>query len=259
MTRRKIEMVMLILFLALVGALPAMAGSAVIGSVAGSKDATVGGQTLLPDTTLFSGDQLQVKDGVAVVAMERGSRMVFGRETVASFERQVGGVTVVLGQGNLSLYHPVAGLGMRVKVGEVAVVPGAGYATLGEVALLGGTLVVTAQEGTLRIEGKGPAMEVTKGKTVTLKVGGSAAPANPPAAGAPTSNVTLGEVAAVGGAAAGGVSTGFSIAAKNKASDAQATAALADADAKAAAAAAAAEAAAASAACKAASPTAPCP
>jgi len=31
-------------------------------------NATVGGQGLLPNTTLFSGDSLQVKDGVAVVA-----------------------------------------------------------------------------------------------------------------------------------------------------------------------------------------------
>ena len=96
-----------LVLLGLVAALPAFAGSAVVGSVAGSMNATVGGQTLLPNTTLFSGDSLEVKDGVAVVALGSASRLVFGRDTVASFLRDSNEVTVLLGQGNVSVFHEI--------------------------------------------------------------------------------------------------------------------------------------------------------
>ncbi|HEV2382932.1 MAG TPA: hypothetical protein VG206_24465, partial [Terriglobia bacterium] len=52
--------------LSALAAAPLYAGSAVVGSVAGSLNATVGGQALVPSTVIFSGDSLQVKDGAAV-------------------------------------------------------------------------------------------------------------------------------------------------------------------------------------------------
>ncbi len=45
------------------------AGSAVIGSVAGTMNAALGGHVLAPTATVFSGDSLQVSDDVAVVAI----------------------------------------------------------------------------------------------------------------------------------------------------------------------------------------------
>ena len=155
---------------------PMYAGSAVIGSVAGAKDATVGGQALVPSTTLFSGDSLQVKEGVAVIALGEGSRMVFGHQTQASFLREGEGVTVLLGGGNVSMYQPEAGVGMKVKAGTVTVAPEKGFKTLGEVAMLNGSVVVTAKEGKLKVEGNGPAMEVGKGKTITVKAAAAAGP-----------------------------------------------------------------------------------
>jgi hypothetical protein len=229
----------MLMLLALVLTVPMYAGSAVIGTVAGSKDATVGGQALVPSTTLFSGDSLQVKEGVAVIAMGQGSRMVFGHQTQATFEREGDGVTVRLGGGNVSMYHPEAGVGMRVKAGSVTIAPAKGYKTLGEVAMLNGAVVVTAKEGKLEVEGNGPAQEVAKGKTITLKANGAAAPqAGGAAAGAPVSSMTVGEIATVAGAGAAGVGAGFSVAARSKASDALAAAQQATAQAQAAAAAA---------------------
>jgi hypothetical protein len=163
----KARVSLLVLLVALAASVSAFGGSAVVGSVAGSMNATIGGQALLPNTTIFSGDSLTVKDGAAVVAVGPGSRLVFGRETVASFLRETGEVTVLLGQGNVSLYA-AEGVGLRVKVGDVSVLPAAGFKTLGEVALLNGTIVVTAKEGKLRVEGNGPAVEVVKGKTLTV-------------------------------------------------------------------------------------------
>jgi hypothetical protein len=223
MFRRKAttRIALLVLFAGVV-AVPVYAGSAVIGSVAGSKDATVGGQVLVPNTTLFSGDSLQVKEGVAVIALGQGSRMVFGHQTQASFVREGDEVTVLLGTGNVSLYHPEAGVAMKVKAGPVVIAPAKGFKTLGQVAMLNGSVVITAKEGKLNVEGNGPAVEVAKGKTITLKTKPAAAPQAGGAAA--VSGLTAGQVASIAGAGAAGVGAGFSIAARSKASDALAAA-----------------------------------
>ena len=169
-----------LILLGLVAAVPAFAGSAVIGSVAGSTNATLGGQTLLPNTMLFSGDSLQVRDGMAVVAIGSTSRMVFGRDTVASFLQGSNEVTVLLGQGSVSVFHAEDTMGVRVKIGDVSVVPVSGFKTLGEVAMLNGAMVVTAKEGMLRVEGNGQVVNVAKGKTITVHPSANAPQPGPP-------------------------------------------------------------------------------
>ena len=154
--------------LAAVAAAPMYAGSAVIGSVAGSLNATVGGQALLPNTVIFSGDSLQVKDGAAVIALENGNRMAFGRETEASFLRDTEAVEVVLGHGDVSMYQADQRTGLKVKAGEYEVEPAGAFKTLGEVAMLNGVVTVTSKEGTLRVAGAGRTVQVGQGKTVTL-------------------------------------------------------------------------------------------
>jgi len=159
------------LFALLVGAVatvPALAGSAVIGSVAGSMNATIGGQSLLPNTTIFSGDSLQVRDGVAVIAVGNSSRVIFGRDTIASFLRDTNEVTVLLSQGNVSMLHPNEGTAMRVKAGEISITPATGFKTLGEVAMLNGSIVVTAKEGALQVEDHGATKNVAKGQTIVI-------------------------------------------------------------------------------------------
>jgi len=226
----KARVTVLVLLVMMVAAVSAYAGSAVIGSVAGSLNASLGGQTLLPNTTIFSGDSLQVKDGAAVVAVGSGSRLVFGRETVASFLREANEVTVLLGRGNISLYHPEAGVGLRVKAGEVAILPAPGYKTLGEVAMVNGAVVVTAKEGLLRVESSGPAVDVGKGKTITVQPKlarspqGGAAGAGSGAAGISTSTALQ-----VGSVATGVTSAVLSGVAISRAGDARDAAAAADA------------------------------
>jgi len=163
-----LRVVLFTLLLGVVASVPALAGSAVIGSVAGSMNATVGGQSLLPNTTIFSGDSLQVRDGVAVVAVGNSSRMVFGRDTVASFLKDANEVTVLLSQGSVSMFHPNEGTSVRVKAGEVSVVPTAGFKTLGEVAMLNGSLVISAKEGSLQVNDRGTTKNVAKGQTIVI-------------------------------------------------------------------------------------------
>jgi len=151
-----------------VATVPALAGSAVIGSVAGSMNASIGGQSLLPNTTIFSGDSLQVRDGVAVIAVGNNSRVIFGRDTIASFLRDSNEVTVLLSQGNVSMLHPTDGTAVRVKAGGVSVTPAAGFKTLGEVAMLNGSIVVTAKEGSLQVDDQGATKSVAKGQTIVI-------------------------------------------------------------------------------------------
>jgi len=205
---------------------PAFAGSAVVGSVAGSMNATIGGQALLPNTTIFSGDSLQVKDGAAVVAVGRGSRLVFGRETVASFLREAGEVTVLLGQGNVSLYQGQVGVGLRVKVGTVTVAPTGEFKTLGEIAMVNGAVVVTAKEGKLRVEGNGTTQEVVKGKTIMVSVKQARSPQGGAAgagagAGSGSAGMTATTALQIGSVAAGGTSTVMSGVAISRAGDAR--------------------------------------
>jgi hypothetical protein len=149
-------------------------------------NATVGGQVILPNATLFSGDSLQVKDGLAVVALGNSSRMVFGRNTVASFLRDTNEVTVLLDQGSVSVFHDANGTPVRMKIGSLSVVPVSGFKTLGEVAVLNGSVVVSAKDGMLRVEGTGNDVNVPKGKTVTLvpKTNAPQAGGTPPGPGA---------------------------------------------------------------------------
>jgi len=242
---RILRLSLCILFLGLVAAVPVLAGSAVVGSVAGSMNATVGGQTLLPNTTLFSGDSLQVKDGVAVVALGSTSRIVFGRDSAASFLRDSNEVTVLLAQGNVSVFHDVDGTPVRMKVGDVSVVPISGFKTLGEVAMLNGAVVVTAKEGMLRVEGNGPVINVAKGKSITLYPTASAPPQGGASAGRCCGGSNIWDIAAT---AAGGVAAILAGVALSRAGDAKTNAADAASAAANAASAAAAAAAAASAA-----------
>jgi hypothetical protein len=167
---------LLVLLLRLVALTPAFAGSAVIGSVAGSVDATVSGVTLRLNATLFSGDSVEVKDGVAIVAVGKTSRVIFGRHTVASFLRDAKEVTVLLGQGNVSLFRCDDSVALRVRAGEVSVSSEASVKTRGEIAMLDGSLVITTEEGTLLVEHAGQTVRVAKGKTFTVFPKASRAP-----------------------------------------------------------------------------------
>jgi len=156
-------------FVLIFGALPLRGGSAVVGTVAGGTNAMVGEQALVPNTTLFSGDRLSVKDGSAMVAMPKGGLIVLGRDTAASFERTTDQVNVALSRGSVSLLHPADGTPLCVKLGSVSILPGKGFRTLGDVAVVDDLVVVTAKEGSLVVEGADRPAEVKKGRTITIK------------------------------------------------------------------------------------------
>ena len=180
-------------------------GAAAIGLVARSVGATNAGQQVRSNTALFDGDSFRVRDdGIAVVQLKNGSRVVLGRQTVASFTQEPNSVTVRLEEGNVSLFHPLRGQALKVKAGDVLVEPASGYPTLGEVALLDGVLSVRAQDGRLRLKGRGLALEATKGKPIILTKTARSPGAGPGAAAAGRSlGKTVGLAAAGTGASVG--------------------------------------------------------
>lgn len=154
----------------------AIAGPTSVGSLVGSKNATLDGQAPLPHTTMLSGDNLQVNDGLAIVALDQGNRMILGHGTEASFSREAGEVTVSLARGNVLMYHPEEGSVFRVKIGDVTVTPEQGSRALGELAMSDGLLVVTAKDGVLQVKKAGSMQEVSKGKTITIAESAADAP-----------------------------------------------------------------------------------
>jgi len=209
----------MVLLLGVMAAAPVYAGSAVIGSVAGSLNATVGGQALAPNTVIFSGDSLQVKDGAAVIALDNGNRMAFGRETEASFLREANAVEVVLGHGNVSMYQSDSRTGLMVKAGDYEIAPAAGYKTLGEVAMLNGVVTVISKQGSLKVAGAGRTVDVAQGNSITLTTKTSRTPA-PQTGGSQnlsSSTNTYLEAGALAAGAAAAVLAGISI---SKADDA---------------------------------------
>lgn len=158
----------------------ALAGPTPVGSLVGSTNAILDGQAALPNTTVLNGDNLQVSNGMAMVSLNRGNRMILGRGSEATFLKGSDGVAVSLARGSVALYHPQDGTGFRVKVGDITVAPEKGYRTLGEVAMADGLLVVTAKDGTLQVEKGGKTEEVSKGKTITIAAKTADAPAPAP-------------------------------------------------------------------------------
>ena len=61
------------------------------------------------------------------------------------------------------MLHPNDGTPVRVKAGEISITPSAGFKTLGEVAMLNGSLVVSAKEGALQVDDHGATKNVSQG------------------------------------------------------------------------------------------------
>jgi len=66
------------------------------------------------------------------------------------------------------MLHPNDGTPVRVKAGEISITPAAGFKSLGEVAMLNGSVVVTAKEGTLQVDDHGTTKNVAKGQTIVI-------------------------------------------------------------------------------------------
>ena len=156
-------------------------GPEAVGSLVGSRNATLDGQPPLAHTVLLSGDKLTVNDGLAMVTLDRGNRMALGADSEASFLREAKTLTVLMARGSLSLYLPLDGSGLRVKAGDVTVAPVQSEKVLAEIAVAGGMLEVSVNDGSVKIEKDGTTSDVAKGHTMAIATAaaGAAASASP--------------------------------------------------------------------------------
>lgn len=210
--RSSLRAVLVVFGVLMVACAPVFAGSAIVGSVSGSINASVGGHALLPNSTLFSGDTLKVAgDGGAVVSTLKGSRLTFGNNAVASFVDGPGAVTVVLNQGGVALNRPASGDKVRVKVGDVSITPVEGFNSIGEVAMNGDSALITAKEGSLNVESdNGKPVNVAKGKTITVAVKNARGPQTTGSSGV-SGGITPLQVVMIAGAAGGIIGSVYAI------------------------------------------------
>jgi len=223
----RLYVVLLVLTFALVAAVPSFAGSSIVGSVAGSMNTTIGGQPALNGSTVFNGDSLKVKDGAAVVTFGQGSRAVFGRNSEVSFSREGENVTAHLASGSVSIFQTGGErTGMRVKFDNMTVGPKGGFKTLGEVAMLGDTVVVRTKEGMMSVNfADGKSSEVPAGEVMRLIPSPQRAPQEAAGSQHFGSNTNWVEVAALGAAAIAAILAGVDI---SKADDANTNALAAE-------------------------------
>lgn len=149
---------------------PAASGPLPVGSLVGSRNASLDGHDPLPHTTVLSGDRLRVADGLAVVTLERGTRIILGRQSEATFLRDASAEKVTLTRGDLALYHPKSDGDFLVEAGGVRVTPARRSKTRAELDMARGVLAITAKDGSLRVEVSGITKEIRQGQTITINL-----------------------------------------------------------------------------------------
>lgn len=169
----------------------------------------ISGEPVRGTTAVFSGDSITAK-GPTVVSLKGGSQVTLDRDSVASFRRVTDEVNVTLDRGNLSLYHPATGQGLKVQAGEISIEPAKGFKTSGEVAMANSQISVTAREGSMSLHGDGVTMVAQKGKTVRLasKPAHASAGSGTSAASAAAAAHGGSHAATIGGLAAGAAGAG---------------------------------------------------
>ena len=176
-SRHGMRLVIVILLSCSISVVPVSGGSIIVGSAISGSNARVGQQNLRPGSTILNGDSLRVSDGNALVGVGNGSRMTFGQNTIASFQRESNGITTVLDHGTVDFFHPATETSrVRLQIADVFVVPGSGFETTGQIAMTGDALVVMTTQGSLRVEGGGVSREIAQGKMITLHSQPAAAP-----------------------------------------------------------------------------------
>lgn len=177
-TANRIASVILFCGTLLVACAPAVAGSGVIGSVAGSVNASLGDVPAIPHSTVFSGDTLKITDdGGAVVSTLKGTRLTFRSDAVATFSKAPGAVSVQLERGDVAVNRPSLGDPIQVRAGDVTVTTPEGFASLGDVAMNADSIVISATEGSLNVvSGSAAPVKVEKGKTITINTKNARAP-----------------------------------------------------------------------------------
>jgi ferric-dicitrate binding protein FerR (iron transport regulator) len=111
--------------LILVLAVPAWSVPTVVGTTAASQSATVRGSALLPGSTIFSGDTIQVgTKGMASIALTGGVQVRVGPESQVRFAREKETAQLEIGRGSAS-FRVAPGVPFEARLAD-ATIRGAG-------------------------------------------------------------------------------------------------------------------------------------
>ena len=124
----------------------------VVGTAGPSQAATVRGAGLLPGTTLFSGDTVDVgARGDAALSFGRGSMARLGQETTLRLEKGDSRVAFELLRGRVAFRSSVE-LPVEARLADASILPANGLAAVGVMAFRSPKVVViTAEKGALLV------------------------------------------------------------------------------------------------------------
>jgi len=75
---------------------------------------------------------------------------------------------VTLNQGNVTAYYFPEGTPLRVEAGEILITAASGLKAVGEIAIVDGSIVITAKEGSLQVDNLGALQILPQGQTTVI-------------------------------------------------------------------------------------------
>ena len=139
-----------------------------VGFVVASREMSVSGEPAQRGQTILSGDTVAVAHGEAEIDLGNGTRIALGQNTQISFERRPNHTIANLERGGASFFHPGDAPGIVLQVGTVSVRPTGGWPVQADVGITQKGLLIGSRQGSVQVEGTGPALEVTKDKAIRI-------------------------------------------------------------------------------------------
>lgn len=148
----------------------AASGTEALGRVVSAAPATVNGQVLPNDSTLFNGDRLATgPQGWARVFLSQGEQIHLGSQSQAQARRQGDRIEVELVAGQLAL-RTRGSNNVSVRSNGLEITPRTPTNAVWEVARLGdGITVVSARQGALEVRASNRTVEVLPGQSLRVQ------------------------------------------------------------------------------------------
>jgi hypothetical protein len=111
----------------------------------------VGGNTALPGSVIYSGDQVKTAEGRASISLPRGDLMVLDHQSTAALRQSTDGLSIGLDRGRVIWSLATQG-SLRVQADGLTFAPTGAAPSLAEVAMRGdGTVVAAVHRGKISV------------------------------------------------------------------------------------------------------------
>lgn len=206
MNHKDLRVAVVLLLVLLLAELPVLGAPAAVGKVLPRQGTSaVNNTTLQAETTLFAGDTLTTQgDSLAMIELAQGDQVNLGPLSSASLTTSDQEVFVNLASGSLMTRN--GGARHIVTSAQGLVVSPSGPA-LYEVAIQGGSVLVSSHAGSVEVQGTNQSVIVPEGKAMKFQVASVAPSAG--VAGAGANNMGPGAAAGIAIAVSLGASFGI--------------------------------------------------